>query len=168
MSSMTTPGGLRKRLLRDEVIPAIEPGEIDISGHAVVAFSSEDAEHPVENLFDGHDGRGGSFWAAARPNTTAHIVLEFDRPQTLSRMVYEVEEDHIEGRQEVRVEISADGAQTYRQILVQQFTFSPGGATFQHEDQKVSLAGLTHLRLTIVPDNRGPAVAKLTSLRLYG
>jgi len=165
----TTVGGLRKRLLSDDPVPANHnhAGEIDIPAHAVVAFSSEDPKHPVENLFDKHDGRGGSFWAAARANTTERIVLEFDQPQAVSRMVYEAEESRLEGRQEVRVEFSSDLARTYRQILVQQFIFSPGGATFQHEEQNLNLTGVTHLRLTIVPDSRDAAVAKLTSLRLY-
>jgi hypothetical protein len=47
-------------------------------------------------------------------------VVEFDQPQTISRLVYEVEETMRERTQEVRVEASNDGGQTYRQILVQE------------------------------------------------
>jgi len=56
---------------------------------------------------------------SARPDTIEHIVLEFDQPQTISRLVYEVEEELRERTQEVRVEVSEDGGRTYRQILVQ-------------------------------------------------
>ena len=65
-------------------------------------------------------------WISARPDTTEHIVIEFDRPQTISRLVYEVEETMRERTQEVRVEVSEDGGRSYRQILVQEYNFSPG------------------------------------------
>ena len=43
---------------------------------------------------------------SARRDTIEHIVLEFDRPQAISRLVYEVEETTRERTQEVRVEVS--------------------------------------------------------------
>jgi hypothetical protein len=45
------------------------------------------------------------------------------------------------------VEVSDDGGRRYRQIV---------GATFQREEQRVNLHGVTHLRLTT-----------LTALRLF-
>src|SRR5438045_9130655 len=92
---------------------------------------------------------------SARPDTIEHIVLEFDQPQAIARLVYEVEEATRERTQEIRVEVSEDGGRTYRQILVQEYTFSPGGATYQREDQRFNLHGVTHLRLTIVPNTNG-------------
>ena len=109
-------------------------GEIDITASATIAYSSEDRAHPVEYLLDGHSGPGATRWISARPDTTEHIVIEFDRPQTISRLVYEVEETMRERTQEVRVEVSEDGGQSYRQILVQEYNFSPGGATYQREE----------------------------------
>jgi len=58
--------------------------------------------------------------ARVGPRHCRHIVVEFDQPQTISRLVYEVEETMRERTQEVRVEASNDGGQTYRQILVQE------------------------------------------------
>ena len=46
---------------------------------------------------------------SARPDTAEHIVVEFDQPQAISRLVYEVEETRRERTQEVRVEASDDG-----------------------------------------------------------
>jgi hypothetical protein len=60
----------------------------------------------------------------------------------------------------------AKAHRTYRQVLVQEYTFSPAGATFQREEQHLNLPPLTHLRLTIVPDKHGSGPAKLNSLRL--
>ena len=104
---------------------------------------------------------------SARPDTTEHIVIEFDRPQAISRLVYEVEETMRERTQEVRVEVSEDGGRSYREILVQEYNFSPGGATYQREDQRVNLRQVTHLRLTIVPNKSGSGTATLTTLRLF-
>jgi F5/8 type C domain len=111
--------------------------------------------------------RGDTRWASARPDATEHIVLEFDQLQAISRLVYEVEESEQARRQEVRVEVSTDRGRTYRQVLVQDYTFSPHGATFQHEDLRLELPAITHLRLTIVPNKGGSGVATLTSLRLF-
>jgi hypothetical protein len=102
---------------------------------------------------------------SARPDTLEHIVVEFDRPQAISRLVYEVEETVRERTQEVRVEVSEDGARTYRQILVQEYNFSPRGATYQREEQRLDLHRVTHLRLTIVPNKNGSSTATLTALR---
>lgn len=159
---------MRKRLLTKEgASPGAVPGEIDIASHAVLAYTSDDPDHPIENLIDGHYGRRSTFWAGARPNTTECIVVEFDQPQSVSCLIYEVEECSCERTQEVRVEVSSDGARTYRQVLVQEYTFSPAGATFQREEQRFNLPPVTHLRLTIVPDKHGSGPAKLNSLRLF-
>jgi hypothetical protein len=82
-------------------------------------------------MLDGQSGPGATRWVSARPDTTEHIVIEFDRPQTISRLVYEVEETRRERTQEVRVEASEDGGRSHRQILVQEYNFSPGGATLK-------------------------------------
>jgi hypothetical protein len=81
--------------------------------------------------------------------------------------VYEVEEAMRERTQEVRVEVSEDGGRTYRQILVQEYTFSPRGATYQREDQRFNLPQASRLRLTIVPNKNGSGTATLTVLRLF-
>jgi hypothetical protein len=94
-------------------------------------------------------------------------VLEFDHSQPISRLVYEVEECWQERTQEVRVEVSTDRGRTYRQVLVQEYTFSPQGSTFQREDLRLDLPEVTHLSLTIVPNKGGSGVASLTSLRLF-
>jgi hypothetical protein len=111
--------------------------------------------------FDGHRGPGATRWMSARPDTIEHIVLEFDQPQTISRLVYEVEEATRERTQEIRVEVSEDEGRTYRQILVQEYTVSPRGATYQREDQRFDLHGVTHLRLTIVPNKNGSGTETL-------
>jgi hypothetical protein len=94
-------------------------------------------------------------------------VVEFDRPQALARVVYEAEDSERERTQEVQIEASADGGRTYQPVLIQEYTFSPQGATFEREDLRVELRGITHLRLTIIPHKRGTGAATLTSLQLF-
>jgi hypothetical protein len=165
--AMMDPSRLRKRPLEaDAATSARDPGEIDIAGCATIAYSSEDPAHPVEHMLDGRRGPGATRWMSARPDTTECIVIEFDRPPTISRLVYEVEETMRERTQEVRVEVSEDGGQSYRQVLVQEYNFSPGGATYQREEQRFNLRQVTHLRLSIVPNKSGSGTATLTTLRL--
>jgi hypothetical protein len=168
MTGNANSSRLRKRLL------GVDAGriggaadEIDIAGEATVAYSSEQPDHPVEHLFDGRSGPGATRWISARPDTTEVIVIEFDRPKAISRLVYEVEEAERARTQEVRVEVSEDGGRSYRQILVQEYTFSPRGATYQREDQRLDLRQVSHLRLTIVPNKNGAGTATLTALRLF-
>ncbi len=166
--SLSSSSGVRKRLLPKEgENPAAFAGEIDIASQAVLAYTSDDPDHPIDNLIDGHYGRDSTFWAGAKPNTLERIIVEFDQPQSVSWMIYEVEECACARTQEVSVEVSLDGGSTYRQMLVQEYTFSPAGATFQREVQRLNLPPISHLRLTIVPDKHGSGPAKLNSLRLF-
>jgi F5/8 type C domain len=155
---------LRKRPLEaDAAASGRAANEIDIAGCATVSYSSEDPAHPVEHLLDGQSGPGATRWMSARPDTIEHLVVEFDHPQSISRLVYEVEEPARERTQEVRVEVSEDGGRSYRQIVVQEYNFSPGGATYQREELRFTLHAVTHLRLTIVPNKSGSGTATLTA-----
>jgi F5/8 type C domain len=163
-----TETGIRKRLMSERSLRTPQSvGEIDIPSRATFAYSSEDPAHPVEHLIDGHCGQGSTHWASARTNASEQIMLEFDLPQQISRLVYEVEECRRERTQEVRVEVSSNQGRSYRQVLVQEYTFSPQGATFQHEELVLNLPAITNLRLTIVPNKSGSGIATLSSLRLF-
>jgi hypothetical protein len=65
------------------------------------------------------------------------------------------------------LEVSEDEGRTYRQILVQEYTFSPRGATYQRQEQRFNLRNISDLRLTIVPNKNGSGTATLTALRLF-
>ena len=76
---MTDLSRLRKRPLEtDAATSARAAGEIDIAGGATIAYTSEDPAHPVEHRLDGSCGPGATRWIGARPDTTEHIVIEFD------------------------------------------------------------------------------------------
>jgi F5/8 type C domain len=141
--------------------------EIDLRTCAKIYFSSEATDHPIDHILDGCSGRGATFWAGAWPNVTEEIVLEFDEPQRITHVAFEVEESHEERTQEVRADYSQDGGAHFQGLFVQEYTFSPRGSTFQCENLSVDLHQVTHLRLVIVPNKRGSGCASLTSLRLF-
>jgi hypothetical protein len=61
----------------------------------------------------------------------------------------------------------SDAAHSFREIVRQQWNFSPPDSVREAEDYTVELSGVTALELVIVPDNSGgEARASLASLRL--
>ena len=162
-----TPPPIRKRLITPAAPRSDSAGAINLGTCANIAYSSEDPAHPVENILDDHTGPGGTFWSSGRVDTLEQLLIEFDAPQSISRLVYEVEELRSERTQEVRIEVSEDAGLTYRGIHTQEYTFSPRGATFQREDLRLQVPAVTQLRLTIRPNKGGTGKATLTSLRLY-
>jgi hypothetical protein len=141
--------------------------DLDVATLATVLISSETPEFPVDNVFDGHYGPGGTRWIAAEPGEQM-LTVAFDTPQLLRGIILEVEEREVERTQELSVALSADGGQTYRELLRQEYTFSPTGATFEREEWTVPLHEVTHVRLWIKPDKGGrPCRATLTTLTLH-
>lgn len=161
-------GPIRKRLIAPAASPPDAANAIDLAACATIAYSSEDSAHLIENILDDHIGPAGTYWSSERADTVEQLLIEFDAPRSISRVVYEVEETRSERTQEVRIEVSTDAGMTYRGLLVQEYAFSPAGATFQREDLRVQAAAVTQLRLTIRPNKGGTGRATLTSLRLYG
>lgn len=145
---------------------ASESNELDIAAIATVLVSSEAAQHPIENAFDSRPGPGASHWVAANPGEQT-LILAFDTPQTVQQIALEVEELEHSRTQELQVAVSHDGGQSYRELLRQEFNFSPPGTTYQRESWATMAEAVTHLRLWIKPDKGGgPYRARLTSLTL--
>jgi hypothetical protein len=129
-----------------------------------VFVTSEAADHPIDHAFDHHRGPGGSRWLAAEPGEQV-LILVFDTPQAISKIILEVEESEVSRTQELSVAVSCDGGQTYRELLRQEYTFSPPGTTFEHEEWTIAAEGVTHVQLVIKPDKgHTPCRATLTTL----
>src|SRR4051794_13816232 len=88
---------LRKKILSESAGPATAWGGIDVPATATV--TSEVADHPVDNAFDGRGGPGGTCWVAAEPGDQT-VILAFDAAQTLRRMILEIEELEVSRSQE--------------------------------------------------------------------
>jgi hypothetical protein len=166
---MAMRGGtmLRKQIIQPSPAPPVPmPGEIDITAVATVLVTSEDPDHPVDHAFDQHRGPGGSHWVAGETGEQT-LILAFDAPQTIRRVLLEAEESEVARTQDLQLAVSSDGGQTYRELVRQEFNFSPPGTTFEREDWAVTAERVTHLRLLIKPDKGGKSCrATLTSLVL--
>ena len=158
---------LRKQIIRAPAsAPAPTPGEIDIAAVATVLVTSEAPEHPVDHAFDAHRGPGGRRWIAGEPGEQT-LILAFDAPQAIRRVALEVEEPEVARTQELQLAVSTDGGRTYREVLRQEYNFSPPGTSFEREDWTLDAVGVTHLRLMIRPDKGSkPCRATITSLAL--
>ena len=136
---------------------------LNMEGLAEVEITSEDAAHPIESALLPVRASG---WRAAGPGKQT-IRLLFDYPQRLQRIWLNFLEPNTERTQEYVLRWSSDGGQSFREIVRQQWNFSPQGATSETEDLHVELPAVTVLELTIIPDiSGGNAVASLAQLRL--
>lgn len=155
---------MRKRVLPSaQEAPTPDAEWLDLEPLVEVEITSEDPVRPIESALIPGDGPG---WRAAAPGAQT-IRLIFDPPQSLRRILLEFRETTVERTQEYVLRWSADGGHEFRDVVRQQWNFSPGGATRQVEDHSVDLAGVTVLELTITPDmGGGSAPASLEKLRL--
>jgi hypothetical protein len=134
---------------------------------AEVQASSEAEGHPILLAFDEGMGPGGTYWKAGDPGEQ-RITVTFREPCTLAQITMEVEEREIARTQEVQLAVSTDGGQTFRELVRQEFNFSPDGATWEQETWRVPQDPVTHVKLVIKPDKgRADRCARLTSLGLW-
>jgi hypothetical protein len=95
------------------------------------------------------------------------LRLLFDKPLSLRHLRLMFREEEAERTQEFLLRWSSDGGRSYREIVRQQYNFSPTGRTNQVEDYFVELDGVTALELSIIPDiSGGSAPASLEQLQL--
>jgi hypothetical protein len=140
-----------------------DAGWLDLSRLCQAEITSEDAAHPVESALLGEPGAG---WRAARPGEQL-IRLLFDEPRRIRRVRLMFREEERERTQEFMLRWSPDGGRSYREMVRQQYTFSPPGTTREVEDYGADLDGVTVFELEIIPDiGGGDALASLEQLRL--
>ena len=155
---------MRKRIINtiQQETASLDLEWLNIEELADVEISSEDADHPIESAL--LPGRSG--WRAAGPGKQT-IRLNFDFPQKIQRILLNFVEPSTERTQEYVLRWSPDGGSTYREIVRQQWNFSPQGATSETEDIHLELPAVTELELSIIPDiSGGNALASLAHLRL--
>jgi len=156
---------MRKRLVTptQETVRSRGEGWLDVERAAIVEITSEDRDYPVESAFASEDAQG---WRAAEAGTQT-IRLVFDQPQRLKRISVVFEEKENGRTQEFVLRWSADGGNSFREIVRQQWNFSPPETIREVEEYQVELASVTVLELIIVPNvSGGSARASLKSLRL--
>src|SRR6202035_2456411 len=156
---------MRKRLTTPipQAATALNEGSLDLAGAAVVEVTSEEKKHPIESALISGDTRG---WRAAESGTQT-IRLIFDQPQSLRSILLVFEENETERTQEFVLRWSGDGGRSFREIVRQQWNFSPPNSIREVEEYRVHLSDVTVFELVVVPDiSRGTARASLKSLRV--
>jgi hypothetical protein len=135
---------------------------MDLDSHSRVRLTSEDSDQPIEFALQDHGGKG---WKAAQPGAQT-IWIDFDVPQAIREI--HLRFDATEQRtQEFVLLWSGDDGRTYREIVRQQFNFSPPTTSIEEETYFPHLKGVTDLKLTIIPDvSDGDARATLRALRI--
>jgi len=155
---------MQKRLLEVAKRGRLDDGPwLDLEGLAEAELTSEDPAHPIENALLPRGERG---WRAVEPGEQ-RIRLLFREPQRLRRIWLRFAGAGANRTQEFVLRWSRDAGQSFHDIVRQQYTFSPDGATSETEDLSVDLAAVTALELTIEPDQgRGETYASLEEWRI--
>ena len=135
---------------------------LDIEAIAEVELTSEDPANVIESAFR----PGGSGWRASSPGVQ-RIRFVFDAPQQIDRVHLVFQETEQPRTQEFVLRCSSDKGASMRELIRQQYSFSPPATTSEAEDYHVRLAGVAALELEIIPDISGnPAFASIRELRL--
>ena len=156
---------MRKRLIDPtaERSGTLGQGWLDLERAAVVEVTSEDKQFPVESAFASEDARG---WRAATAGSQTIRVI-FDRPQRLRCISLVFEEDETRRTQEFVLRWSSDGGSTFKEIVRQQWNFSPPESIREAEQYQVDLYNVEVLELVIKPEiGGGVARASVKNLRL--
>ena len=157
---------MRKRLITPTqgTLRSHGKGWLDVERAAVVEITSEETDYPVESALASEEAQG---WRAAEPGSQT-IRLIFDQPQSLKLISLVFEENEISRTQEFVLRWSSDSGTSFREIVRQQWNFSPPETVTEVEEYRVELSDVTVLELIIVPNmSGGTARASLKSLRLF-
>jgi hypothetical protein len=120
---------------------------LDLAALASVELTSEDPRYPFDPVFEEGGDKG---WRAGGPGKQT-IRLRFDEPQTIHRIRLRFTDRQHERSQEFVLRCSGKDGQT-RDIVRQQWSFSPGGSTEEVEDYTIDLPDISIVELEIDPD----------------
>jgi hypothetical protein len=156
---------MRKRIASERQANAshVHDGWMNLEDVATVEVTSEAPESPIEGALTLNRG---ACWRAGKAGPQV-IRLIFDNPVALHHIELRFDEPTSERMQEFTLRWSSAHGGEAREIVRQQWNFSPAGSTVEVEEYLVSLEAVSVLELEIEPDvGRGNAVATLTSLRV--
>jgi hypothetical protein len=156
---------MRKRFITStpETVRPHGEGWLDLERAAAVEVTSEEEDFPVESALVLGETQG---WRAAIAGTQT-IRLVFDQPQRVRHISLVFEEEQTTRTQEFVLRWSSDGGRSFREIVRQQWNFSPPETIREVEEYQVELSDVTELELVIVPHNSsGTACASLKRLRV--
>ena len=129
---------------------------------ASAELSSEDSQYPFEQALRTHTANG---WRAADPGPQL-IRVRFDRPESVRRIHLEFREERVDRAQEIAL-FATSKTFSRKELVRQQWVFSPRGATTEVEDYFFDLKDVTVLELEIDPGRHDKqAFASLYSIQI--
>ncbi len=159
---------MRKSIVTPNIVPAVPIGDLwrELERIARVEMTSEDEAFPIENAIGKKATTG---WKASSTGPQV-IRLHFDEPIAIKRIQIHFVDRTAERSQEFAIRVNGENG-AMREVVRQQWSFSPGGATEELEDYSLALTGVTVLELQIDPDrSHNPAdsqsYATLMSLKI--
>ena len=156
---------MRKRLIsptRETDISA-ERCWLELERATLVEVTSEADAYPIEGALLNDEKRG---WRAGVPGIQT-IRLLFDAPQTIQTIRVVFKEEEIVRTQEFVLRWLPHGVGSWKDIVRQQWNFSPPNTVDEYEEYNVELSSAAALELTINPDiARGEARASLARLQV--
>src|ERR1700687_4150616 len=157
---------MRKRIVdpsRAHVSQRSEQRWLDLHEIATVEVSSEDPQFAIDSALGSNRESG---WRASQSGEQL-IRIVFDQPTSVRRIQLHFFEPNLERTQEFTLRWSSADGGTTKEIVRQQWNFSPAGSTSEAEDYQVSLDDVSVLELAIKPDiSRHEASATLAMWRL--
>ena len=138
-----------RKVIKPDAVEALSQTQddwLDLEDIASVEVTSEDPHFPIESALA--SGRGSGWRAADSGKQTIRIVLANPRP--LRRIRLEFSETDVERTQEFTLRWSEAGG-PFREIVRQQWNFSPQGSTSEIEDYRVQLEKVSALELILKP-----------------
>jgi hypothetical protein len=150
------------RLPSNHGCPITDVNWLDVGRNAWVEVTSEEKGYPIESaLLDASQG-----WRAANPGVQ-RIRIIFHQPQKLTRIWLEFEDTKNTRTQQFILQWCPGPGHSFREIVRQEWNFSPGGSVREIEDYAVELPDVQILELLLLPDKSDSDVrASLLRLRL--
>ena len=139
---------MRKSIVSPSAVAATPISDLwrDLERIARVEISSEDEQFPIEQALGKKETTG---WRAAGTGPQL-IRLHFDEPLNIKRLRLHFVDKAAERSQEFAV--YAGAGTEVKEVVRQQWSFSPYGSTEEIEDYTVNLSGITTLEVRIDPD----------------
>jgi len=143
---------------------AFEQAWLDLVSHASVEVTSEEPGYPIESALE---GKSPGWRAGASGTQTVRLFL--DKPHQLKQISLVFEDVENTRTQEFVLQWSSSRDGFFREIVRQQWNFSPSGSVREIENYVVELSEVLVLELMIVPDKSDvDARASIQSFRLAG
>lgn len=157
---MTSTGS--RRVIVQRHLGEVPTDTLDIAAGAWVEVTSEQELFPVDRLFDGRSGPGGSCWVAAAPGLQT-IRLRFRSPTDLASLIVESEERAISSSQRIAITGRSEHHGGAFELAPRVLHYSPYEAGFHRETWLLAERAVTEVSLHVEP---APArrLASLTAI----